>query len=436
MKKSTISRRLKFLYVFIFIIVLVLLVLPQFSFKIGETEIKYPNIDFSIISTNAKLGNFSKGYNLYNSNLYTAEIVLDASISDQDKNNQFKYLIQTVKDRALFSNLNEVNIYGSQNEDKYYINLQFPQYIEESEKIAQYLIAKGEISFSNDPQASTNPVSLNVGDIEGEIRSIFSEQYGNVLQFRFKQESLLTLFTALQSESGYFLMNVDSSFFAVAQDPNYSQTQSPNLQTSVVAVPFADVKLSPNVAVYTNIVRSYFLTDALDQTINLNSTPVIIKRDFVADRLSYVAILLTVAILFIIFAYINKNGLNKGIRFSLMLLSFITLTVFLLKLQSAALSFTLVLGFVVTAIIAIYIIYKLLGLDEYAQQAYLKEVIKYSIFLALSSLLLFRFLPTQSVVLDVFGVIIAASTAFFFLCLLNFKYILNLDLDYKLPKRK
>lgn len=429
-------KRLKTIYVFLFVIILGLLILPQFKLKVGDTELSYPNIDFSLISSSATLGNFSKGYGLYDSKIYAASIQFEEGVSDQVKEDTQRALLAIIKNRAEYSNLSEVNIYGSVNNGEYFVNLQFPEHISESDKIAQYLVASGNISFLNDPQVSTSTIALTDKDIVGPIKSIFNEQYGNVLQFKFSPESSTNLYFALQNEQGYFLMNVDSSFFAIVQDPNFTQSQSADLQNSVIAVPFADLKLSPNVAVYTNIVRTYFLTPALTQTLNLNTNPTIVKRDFVADRLSYIALLILLALIAIVFIYFIRKGKNKGFQFALMLSSYLVLTIFLLKLQSAVLSVSFILGFVLSVVLVVYLISKLLSLEEDIQYSYLKDIFKFTLFLALSVVVFYKFIFNAGTFIGGLGVLIASALSIMFLCIFNFKYILDLDLNIKLRKRK
>lgn len=429
-------KRLKTIYVFLFVIILGLLILPQFKLKVGDTELSYPNIDFSLVSSSATLGNFSKGYGLYDSKVYAASIQFEDGVSDQLKEDTQRALLAIIKNRAEYSNLSEVNIYGSVNNGEYFVNLQFPEHISESDKIAQYLVASGNISFLNDPQVSTSTVALSDKDILGPIKSIFNEQYGNVLQFKFSPESSTNLYFALQNEQGYFLMNVDSSFFAIVQDPNFTQSQSADLQNSVIAVPFADLKLSPNVAVYTNIVRTYFLTPALTQTLNLNTNPTIVKRDFVADRLSYIALLTLLALIAIVFIYFIRKGKNKGFQFALMLSSYLVLTIFLLKLQSAVLSVSFILGFVLSVVLVVYLISKLLSLEEDIQYSYLKDILKFALFLALSVVVFYKFIFNAGTFVGGLGFLIASALSIMFLCIFNFKYILDLDLNIKLRKRK
>lgn len=427
---------LKKLYIFLFVIILGVLVLPQFNLQIGDTQIQYPNIDFSFISPNSTLGNFKKGYGLYDSKLYTASVSIDTDLSAQEQENEFNYLIDVIQTRIDHANLYDVKVYGQKQDSEYFIKLEFPDYYQESEKLATYLISKGQISFMNDPQITENAIiDLSDSDIVGPIKAVFNDIYGSSLEFKFDDSKLLQFYSALQNERGYFLMNVDASFFAVIQNPNY--VYNTNLQTSVFAVPFADIKSSVNVAIYNNIVASYFLTEPLDTQILLTeTTPLIVKRDFVQDKLSYIGLFMLGSVILIIGAYLIKKGMNKGFKFGLMLTSYIVLVVFFLKIQSAVLSVSTLLGFVLGLIIAIYIIYRLLEADDSDYKKELSNYANLSIVLGLCLFTIFRLNKNIEILLDAVGVIIASIASIFILNLLNFRYILSMDFNINLKLRR
>jgi len=421
-------KRLKIVYVFVFIIILGLLILPQFNIKIGDSEIKYPNIDFSLVNSNATLGSFNKGYNLYDSEVYSATVSFDETLEAEAKESQLKELVKIINTRVAYSNLHDVKVFGSIDSEGYKINMQFPDYMQETEKLAKYLVGQGLVSFENDPQVSQVGVSLTDTEIEGQVKSQFDEQYGNVLSFKFAKTALTNFYYALQNENKYFLMRVDNSYFAVIQDPNYASTQSVDLQTAAIAVPFADLKLSPNVAMYTNIVRSYFLEKPIEQIITLNESPNIIKRDFVADKISYIALFIISGVAIITFLYFTKKNRIHALKFSLMVLSFMVTTTFILKLQSATLSVSLIMGFLIGLIIMFFTLGKLLSIDEPLQRSYLKEIVNYSLFVALCAYVLFRFLSYSNYMVDGLGALLAAMLSLMFLATFNYKYILDSEL--------
>ncbi len=428
-------KRLKKIYIFVFIGVLGLLILPQFNLKIGDTQFTYPNIDFSFINSSATLGNFNKGYDLYDSKMYTASVNIDTTLTTEQKQEQLKDLIDVIQNRINYSNLHDIYVKGAIEGDIYKLNLYFPDFIQESDIIAKYLLGKGEIFFENDPQVSENGVALADTDITGQIKSIYDEQYGNVLSFKFADSALTNFYFALQNDNNYFLMRVDSSYFAVIQDPNYTNTQSLDLQTSAIAVPFAEVKLSPNVAMYTNIVRSYFLTSPLVVDVTLNPNVKIIQRDFVADKISYIAMFMVAAVGIIILLYAFRNNRAKSFKFALMVGSYMVFITFLLKLQSATLSVSLILGFILGLIITIFAVQKLLAVEEDQQMVFLNIIAYYSMFIALVIFTIYRFLLAGNSAIDAFGALFATAFSLLFLCVFNFKYILDLELNFK-PFRK
>ena len=428
-------KRLKQIYIFVFIIVLGLLILPQFNLKIGENEFQYPNIDFSSVNSSATLGNFSRGYDLYDSKMYTATVNVDSTLTIEERERQLRDLVEVIRNRINYSNLHDIYVSGVIENDTYKLNLSFPDYIQESDIIAKYLVGKGEIFFENDPQVSQTGVALKDTDIVGQIKSIYDEQYGNVLSFKFANTALTNFYFALQNTNNYFLMRVDSTYFAVIQDPNYTNTQSLDLQTSAIAVPFAEVKLSPNVAMYTNIVRSYFLTSPLVVDVNLDPNFKTIKIDFVADKISYIAIFIVEAVALLMLMYASKKGMTKTIKFVLMLGSYMVLLTFLLKLLSATLSVNLLLGFILGLIIVIYAIEKLLSIEEDQQRTFLNVINYYCIFIALVIFTIYRFLLAGNTMTDAFGTLLASVISLLFLSYVNFKFILDLEPNFK-PFRK
>jgi len=428
-------KRLKKIYIFAFIAILGLLILPQFNIKIGDSEFKYPNIDFTSINSSATLGNFNKGYDLYDSKMYTAAVSVDNTLTTEQKQEQLKDLVDVIQTRINYSNLHDIYVSGAIENETYKLNLYFPDFVKESDIIAKYLVGKGEISFESDPQVSQTGVSLSDADIVGQIKSIYDEQYGNVLSFKFADSALTNFYFALQNDNKYFLMRVDSSYFAVIQDPNYTNTQSLDLQTAAIAVPFAEVKLSPNVAMYTNIVRSYFLTDSLVVDVNLDPNFKTIKRDFVADKISYIAAFIVVSVGLIILLYTSKKGLKKGITFALMLASYMVLSTFLLKLQSATLSVSLIFGFILGLIITVFAIQKLLVTEEDQQKTFLNVISYYAIFIAIVIFAIYRFLLNGNSMIDAFGALLVSVFSLLILCTINFKYILDLEFNFK-PFRK
>lgn len=429
-------KKLKVIYLFIFIIVLGILILPQFNLKIGDTEFKFPDINLRLINESATLGNFNKGHDLYDAKIYTALVNFSEEENADSKEQSLKSLVAIIEKRIEYSNVSDINVFGSSDAEGYKINLKFPEYIEESDKIANYLLGQGIISFENDPQVTETAVSLSDTDITGQIKSIYDETYGNVLSFKFKDTALTNLYFAFQNENNYFLMRVDSTYFAVIQDPNYTNTQSSDLATSVIAVPFADLKLSPNVALYTNIVRSYFLNAPLENSLTFNANPTVVKRNFVADKIAYIAIFIIIAVALITLLYLGNKNKQDKVRFILMVLSYLIFSTFILKFQSATLSVSLIMGYVLGLVVLFYVLEKLFLIEEDQQGQFLTSILHYGLFISLLVYVLYRFIQFNSYLVDALGALLASMLALMFLCIFNYKYILDTEFNLKIFRKR
>lgn len=423
-------KTIKSIYVYLFIVILGVLVIPQFSLKIGENTFTYPNIDFTFINPNATLGNFTRGYGIYDSIIYSSLVNLDPALTDDQKEEALKSVVSVVKLRVATSNLRDVEVFGSSDQEGYKINLRFPQHIQESDKIASFLVAQGVINFEADPQVSQSPISLSDQDIVGEIRSIFDEQYGSVLAFKFSEDSQIRFLQALENPNNYFLMRVDTSFFAVLRDPNYTRTQSLDLATSAIAIPFADIKLSPNVALYTNIVRSYFLTPPLNEPLVISPISKLEARDYVADRVAYVGLLIVFAIFATWAMFSIRNGKDKAYKLGLILLSYLLLTTFILKLQSAPISIGLILGFVISYLLTFFIFSRIIQGSEESQSKRLKEVLPLFLFLTFVGFILFTFVSGATFLTDLLGVLMASSLSAIFVGAVNARFIIKFSTPF------
>lgn len=428
-------KKLKQVYIFGFILILFIINLPQFQLNIGDKQFVYPNIDLSIISPDSTLGNFSKGTGLFDSKLYSSEVDLATLESKTDKDGVFKELLNIVKTRAFYSNLSDVEIYGTISDSKYFVNIVFPEHYEESEKLNQALLANGSISFESDPNVSTEVINLADTDIVGSIKSAFNEQYGNSLEFTFKADKATDLAIALNNQNNYFLMRVDTSFFAVVSHPGYQNSQSPDLKTFVLAVPFADIKLSSNVAIYNNIVRSYFLTPPLNNQFLTNNNFTVVNRDFVQDRLSHIAIFIVAGIALILLIALYKKGFNFGFKLFLLTSSYCLLLLTLLKLQSAVLSISLVIGFLLALSLNFIISFNLLKITSESKIVHLlNEIRLFSFFIIVLMFAVLKFLGLTYYLYDFFGVLTASAICLILLSTLNYKYILQFEFSF--PKFK
>lgn len=319
-------------------LILVALTLPSFNFKVGDNEINFQGIDLSFISPTFKLGEFRKGDGVYESTKYQTTVSFDERLFEDQRNIEFKNILNTIEKRKVLAGLYDVDINGRVENSTYYIDVTLPEYYVDESLITQLLVGKGTIGFTKNVQDEAAPdVSLTVDDVEGVVGTTFSETYGSVLEFRFKESVLLELTISASTSSGYFLMTVDNVLYAI--------TRNPIAATSVFAVPFAEVQSSESAFVLNRIVKSYFGTNELSTSITFNPDVVEnVKPEYRNDRIRNGVYAFAIVLALLIVGFLMYRSRRNSAKFILIFATFIGIYVTILKLSYATLSIELVLG--------------------------------------------------------------------------------------------
>ena len=421
--------KIKLFFSGLFILVFGLLILPQFKLNINGSEFQYPNINLGIVNPKSTLGEPKKGSGIYSTNEYSAQVDFsaDSFLSIQEKKDIFQKLLNTIEKRVEYAYLYDIKTYGQITDGNFYIKFDIPQYYEDRESLVSILTANGRISFANDSQVSNNPVSLTDKDIKGLVNVGYDENYGTVLEFKFADSKATALSSAVANSQKYFLMTVDGVYWAVTD----------NVYTPMVvkAIPFTNALASGSIVTYASIVRTYFLDKPLDHAIHLDSTKTAeIPRGYIQDSVGFLGIVFILSAIGLALFFYISHGLNKTIKFVLMLSSFIVFFVFLLKLQSAVLSINMLTGFTVIYVIAAIVIWGLLksSSDEVEHNLYKFRDFSLGLFFVLLGV--FKLVPNLNVLSDFFTCAITGAATLFIMTALNFKFISQLEININLRK--
>lgn len=325
-------KRIKFSNVALVLInlLLILFVIPSFTLKLGDTEIKYPEIDGHIFYEGSTIGNIKEGRGLYPTyEIATTPEFGEEELSDEQKNSIISDSLNRFSKRAKSAGLYDVEV--KRVDDS--IVFEFPKYYGNIGEITKQLVAAGKIDFITINGA---PLEIFDYDIVGNIAQTYLPALGNHLVVSFRPEKIAEI-TAALSESGsttqgYFYMNLDNetSFFVAktqyTSDPEevlrlIPLTQTENIRTSL------------------SIVKSYFeenLANEYTFTVdtNVKEVPTTFPLNSLVSQFTAGAVFM--AIVVGLFYWINRKFVNKK---QLAIVSmFVLSTLALLKISSAVLS--------------------------------------------------------------------------------------------------
>jgi len=204
--------------------------------------------------------------------------------------------------------------------------------------------------------------------------------------------------------------------------------------TQVEAVPLATIKDKSEIVTYLNIIKTYFLDKPLDNTLTLSSSnPKLVNPDYNPENTRFIVITFLLSLVGLIFLALIAYRRKGLIKFSLMILSYISFSIFLLKLPSAVISVYSILGFVFIYIIVAIIIWKLINVSENRLDLILNKYRDLGIYLAVILIIIYKINYNLGFLLDFIQVAIACLISFIFMCIFNFKLIntLNFKLSFK-----
>ncbi|MFS8131078.1 MAG: hypothetical protein ACMG57_03800, partial [Candidatus Dojkabacteria bacterium] len=152
----------KFTIAVILLIIFTALALPQLNLTVGDKQIYYPNIDFSLIAQGSNTGNFLRGRGLYPSKEVASTLTFsNADITDSDKRNLLENYLQIVRNRINVSGLKDVEARSEISDSGFKIIINFPDYYQNPVKYTEWLTSQGSITMASlDSTGATNAIDL------------------------------------------------------------------------------------------------------------------------------------------------------------------------------------------------------------------------------------------------------------------------------------
>ncbi len=426
----------KFTIAIILLIIFTALALPQFNFKIGDTQIYYPNIDFSLIDKASKTGNFVRGKGLYPSKEVGATLTFSSTdITDTDKINLLANYLQIVRNRINVAGLKDVEARSEISDLGYKIIINYPDYYPNPVKYTKWLTGKGTITFASiDSQGSTTAVDLTDKDISGNITINFISQIGSHLQFQFSSGKTNVLKQALTASSssqvGFFLMDLDSSEqFFIRQ---YEQNDATSLTVRAIPVDYSSDE-STDKSILLSIVRTYFLDKSpLKDSFTVDESVTVVPSTFSPDGTQFITVMSFVALLVLIVAAFIRFKLNGGIKYLLMITSFVAFTITFLKYSNAPLSIGTLIGMLFSVGLASLIFWNIVSeKDEDLNELNFKKYLNFSLVIIMLGVFLPALVKGIPMFYDFIGVLLISG-----LVLLVMNLFILRTLNYLNIKRK
>lgn len=346
--------------------VLVALALPTFSFNIGDQKFLYPNIDFSLIDSSSQLGNLRRGRGLYPTKEVRASVDFSTATLDDSKRGEVlnEYLLR-IRERARLSGFYDVEIWSEVVDSTYYLVFNYPDHYKSVDKYTEWLTGKGVINFSVFSQ-TLQSAGITDLDVRGQIIITYISQLGSHLQFQFDaaKKGQLTQLLTPQSEQqvGFFLMDVDGKEqFFVRQ---YELNDEASNTVRALPINYSDTE-SEDKNILLSIIRTYFSErKALDYSFIVNPHVETIPSEMSADGTRFVAIMAFVSVLAIGVLIFIKFKLIGFTKYILMVGSFLSLYVVILKYTNTMLSIGTIVGFIAVYILGLHFILKYMGVDD------------------------------------------------------------------------
>lgn len=416
----------KFTIAFILLIAFVALAIPQFNFKVGETQIYYPNIDFSLVSSGSKTGNFLRGRGLFPTKEVTSGILFtDTTLSDGAKREALANYLKIIRNRISVAGLKDVEARSQISDNGYEIVVNYPDYYADPIKYTGWLIGKGVISFATfDNSGQTGSIDLTDKNIYGPVSVNFVSQIGSHLQFQFDaaKQSVVTgvLGSTTSSQVGFFLMDVDGKEqFFVRQ---YEQNDEASVTVRAIPVNYSSTE-STDKSIMLAIFRTYFLDKATwKDSFVAGETVTVIPSEFSADTTRFLTLICVLSVAVLILAAFIKLKIQSGLRFGLMLGLTLAMLITFLKYSNASLSLGTLLGVILATALTSLIAWKIVSQkDEDLLE------IGYSKYLNLSFVLIMLTIFTSTIIkgipmfYDFMGVMLLYGIILAFMSFLGFR---------------
>lgn len=424
--------KFKYTIVILFAIILGILALPQFHFTIGDKEFRFPDVSLSLIDSNSKLGNFKKSVGLYPSKEVKASIDFGTTpFNSDEKSVILNQYIDIINQRIAYSGLTDLKARGETNNSDYSIIITYPDYYTDKVTFTKWLTAQGKISFLNENGDSLNPLDIYDYDIDVSIGIDYLEKVGNHLVFKIKADKTTTLANALGSSSNSaIVMGIDDS-------PAYIVVAHSTLSGYVRAIANTT---DANKNAYLYITRTYFLTDKpLEYKMNVASEEINVPSTYATDGGSILGIAFVLSAVALLIGAVSRYKFKGAVTFGLMLTSYISLIIVLLKLLSAPLSIATVFGFIIAYIIGVIVIWNILKLNPEESRSQFNKHLLFSGILLITTIAVYKLMPNLYIFNDLIGVLVIASLSLGLMVFFNFKELLKLqysDMQLRTPSIK
>ncbi|MEO6728435.1 MAG: hypothetical protein ABIM99_00780 [Candidatus Dojkabacteria bacterium] len=418
----------KFTLVIILLVIFTALAIPQFNFTIGDKQIYYPNIDFSLIDKDSKTGNFVRGRGLYPSKEVRSTLEFSSiDLINSDKSNLLANYLQVVRQRITVAGLKDVEARSEVSDLGYSLVINYPDYYSNPVSYTKLLTGKGKITFASfDSSGQTGALDLSDREIQGQVSINFISQLGSHIQFQFTSGKKAVLTQALTASSssqvGFFLMDVDNNEqFFIRQ---FEQNDATSLTVRAIPVNYSSGE-STDKSLTLAIVRSYFLNASpFKDTFTTEDSVAIIPSSFSPDGTKFITIMSVVALLILMLAAFIRLKFEGGIKFTLMVSTFVAITVTFLKYSNAALSIGTVLGMLFAVGLVSLLSWNLVSeKDEDANELNYKKYLNLSFVLILLSIFLSTIVKGVSMFYDFIGVILMSGLVLTFMSFFSFKVI-------------
>lgn len=418
----------KLILALLFILIFTLLALPRITFQINDQTYVIP--EFSIFPQDqARIGNFKKGMDVFNSVEATARLDFGTQgLDDSQKFEVLKQTIERVQNRLTQVGMHDVDLRGEFGDDEYRLIFNYPEYYQQIPAITNLLTRKGEITFVN--SQATTEIDFKDSDINSNIEVGYLPGLQSHIRFTFPESKSLEIQQALVDR--FFLMSIDGTpevqIFQYDQNDltNFTLRGLPNTPESIGDIAFRDT--------YINILRTYFNEDApLEFSMSVDESLSIIPPSVNELSVRFIALFSIMMFVALTIVTLIKYKFKGGIFFLLASATYLSLTITLLKYISAPLSLVSVLTYLVLTGVTSILIWRMIEVDNNEEMKFvLKKIRHIGVIIVVISLFTLRFIPDLGRTFEIFATFLIFGLSYLLLGLINFKVLIeNLILNYK-----
>lgn len=421
---------IKFIISILLIIGFGLFSIPKFSVKVGEKEFEYPELTTEIIGVGStSVGTLRRGPGIFSEKRFETKVNFsNVNLSEDEKRDKLSSITNVVATRAKLAGLYDINISELNNKNDSLIVFDLPEHYSKPSNLISLLTLQGNIKFESYGQEASTPINLSDTDVVGNIQPEYDTRYGNYLSFNFDENKTDVLNSAfgVGGEGGVITMLVDDvpSFYLI---PTTQSSSSEPIVTKVKALPSLEVfPDDKSQAQSLKIVASYFYNTPLEDNISFSTTePKTLLPHYAPNGGSLIGIMFLISAIFCALYILYRNKIRSGIFFGILLSAYVLLSISILKVFGAIVSFGTVVGFLITYCLALVMIDTLLKASFEDYKTLLRKYSGYGFFISLLSVFTYRFTNFSGTVSDFTGMILVFSITGIVLFNTLFKYIIE-----------